>query len=67
MAISTGDNVSWRTSQGTAHGTVVDRRTKDFTLDGRHFTASDDEPMFVVRSAKTGTEAAHRESALRRT
>ena len=64
MALRTGSRVSWRTPQGPTEGKVVERRTSDFTLAGQHFTASDDEPMFVVESAKTGKHAAHRESAL---
>ena len=60
----TGDGVSWNTSQGKTHGTIVERRTKDFQLDGQRFTASENEPMFIVESAKTGAKAAHRESAL---
>ena len=64
--ITKGDRVSWSTSQGRTRGEVVDRRTKDFTFDGQHFTASADEPAFIVRSEKTGAEAAHKGSALRR-
>ena len=64
MAISVGSKVSWNTSQGRTHGTVVERKTKDFTFDGQKFTASDDEPKFIVESDKTGARAAHAGSAL---
>lgn len=64
MAIRIGTEVSWGTSQGETHGKVVEKKTKDFTLDGQKFKASDDEPKFVVESAKTGARAAHAESAL---
>jgi hypothetical protein len=64
--IRVGDRVSWNTPQGRTHGEVVDRRTGDFQLDGQKFTASHDEPAFVVRSEKSGAEAAHKGSALRR-
>jgi len=60
-----GDRVSWNTSQGRTHGTIVERRTKDFEFDGQHFTASTDEPSFIVESEKTGAQAAHKGSALR--
>lgn len=60
-----GDRVSWGTSQGRTRGKVVDRRTKDFSFDGQHFTASDSEPAFIVESEKTGAKAAHKGSALR--
>jgi len=59
-----GDRVSWNTSQGRTHGTIVERKTKDFTFDGQDFTASDDEPAYIVESEKTGAKAAHKGSAL---
>lgn len=60
-----GDRVSWNTSQGRTHGTIVQRRTADFEFAGQHFTASSDEPAFIVESEKTGAQAAHRGEALR--
>ena len=60
-----GDRVSWDTSQGRTHGKVVDKKVKDFQLDGRKWKASDDEPKYVVESEKTGARAAHDPSALR--
>lgn len=59
-----GDKVSWKTPQGRTEGKIVERKTKDFQLDKQHFKASDDEPKFIVESAKTGAQAAHAESAL---
>jgi hypothetical protein len=64
--VSVGDRVSWSTSQGRTRGKVVDRRTKDFQFDGQQFTASADEPAFIVESEKTGAKAAHKGSALRK-
>ena len=64
--IHVGDRVSWNTSQGRTHGTVVERRTADFQHDGQKFTASDDEPAYLVESEKSGARAAHKGSALRR-
>jgi hypothetical protein len=60
-----GDKVSWDSPQGRTHGKIVDRKTKDFQLDGRQWRASEDEPKFVVESEKTGAKAAHEPSALR--
>jgi hypothetical protein len=65
MGIDAGDRVSWNTPQGRTRGKVVERKTKDFTLAGHKFTASAEEPMFVVESEKSGAHAAHRGSALR--
>ena len=65
-SITVGDRVSWGTSQGRTQGKVVERKTKDFQLDGQKFTASDDDPAFVVESEKTGAHAAHKGTALRK-
>ena len=59
-----GDRVSWDTPQGRTQGKIVERRTKDFQLAKQKFTASEDEPKYVVESEKTGAHAAHAESAL---
>ncbi len=64
--ISTGDRVSWNTPQGRTRGRVVERRTADFELAGQTFTASEDDPAYVVESEKSGAHAAHKGSALRR-
>lgn len=64
MSLNVGSHVSWNTSQGRTHGKVVERRTEDFTFDGQKFTASQENPTFIVESDKTGARAAHHESAL---
>ena len=64
MAISKGDKVSWKTSQGRTTGKAVEKRTKDFTFKGQDFKPTDDDPYWIVESEKSGSEAAHKESAL---
>jgi hypothetical protein len=64
--LETGDRVSWNTSQGRTRGKIVERKTRDFEFAGQHFTASSDEPSFLVESEKTGAQAAHKGSALRK-
>ncbi len=64
MAIRKGSPVTWNTSQGPTHGTVVEKRTSDFTFDGQKFRPTDDDPYWIVESDKTGAQAAHKESAL---
>jgi len=64
MAFSKGDKVRWNTSQGETHGTIVEKKTKDFQFDGQKFTASTDDPAYLVESDKSGKQAAHKESAL---
>lgn len=64
--LSKGDRVSWDTSQGRTRGTVAERKTSDFEFAGQHFTASADEPAFIVESEKSGKRAAHKRAALRK-
>lgn len=64
--LSKGDRVSWSTSQGRTQGTVEEKRVKDFEFAGQKFTASDDEPAYIVKSEKSGDKAAHKGSALRK-
>ena len=66
MAFGKGDHVSWNTSQGETHGSVVEKRTSDFTFEGQQFRPTQDDPFYIVESAKTGARAAHKESALRK-
>ena len=65
-SLSKGDRVSWNTSQGRTRGKVVEQKTKDFEFAGQHFTASKDEPAYIVESEKSGDRAAHKGSALRK-
>jgi hypothetical protein len=66
MTFKKGDQVSWNTSQGTTHGVVEEKKTADFQFKKQKFTASSDEPAYIVKSEKSGETAAHRESALSR-
>ena len=65
-AFAKGDRVSWSTSQGRTKGHVVEKRVKDFEFADQQFTASSDEPAYIVESEKTGAKAAHKGSALRK-
>ena len=64
MSLKKGDKVTWNTSQGPTHGVAKEKRTKDFQFENQKFTASEDEPAWIVESEKTGAQAAHKESAL---
>ncbi|PPG28786.1 DUF2945 domain-containing protein [Pseudoclavibacter sp. RFBG4] len=64
--LSRGDRVSWNTPQGRTQGEVVEKKTKDFQFDKQKFTASEDEPAYIIESEKSGARAAHKGSALRR-
>lgn len=64
MSFSKGDHVTWNTPQGRTEGHVVEKRTSDFQFEGQKFTASQDEPAYVVESSSSQKQAAHKESAL---
>ena len=64
MSLQKGDKVTWNTSQGPTHGVTKEKHTKDFQFENQKFTASDDEPAWIVESDKTGAQAAHKESSL---
>jgi hypothetical protein len=61
-----GDQVSWKSHGGTAEGEVVAKITEDTTRAGRTVRASEDDPQYLVRSDKSGGDAVHRPSALKK-
>lgn len=61
-----GDRVRWGTSQGKTTGKVVRIMTKPFSIKGTDLKASKDDPKVVVKSEKTGAEAGHKPSALKK-
>lgn len=63
---STGDRVRWSSHGGEAVGRVKRRITSDTEAAGRTVRASEDEPQYLVESEKSGGEAVHKPSALRR-
>ncbi|WP_029604227.1 DUF2945 domain-containing protein [Kozakia baliensis] len=61
-----GDDVSWKTSQGETSGTVERTTTKPLKIKNNNIEASKENPKVVVKSAKTGAEAAHKPDALKK-
>lgn len=61
-----GDKVSWNTSQGRTRGTVKKKVTSETTVEGHTAKASKDNPEYVVESEKSGKEAVHKPSALKK-
>lgn len=59
----TGDEVSWKSHGGLAHGKVVKKITAPLMIKGHKAAASDDNPEFVVETTK-GKRAAHKAQAL---
>ncbi len=62
----TGDRVSWKSHGGEAVGTVEKKITSDTEAAGRTVRASKDEPQYLVKSEKSGGEAVHKPSALKK-
>ena len=59
-----GDKVKWDTSQGETHGKVVRKQTTETQIKGHKVAATKDDPQFIVKSDKSGKEAAHKPAAL---
>lgn len=59
-----GDKVHWNSINGVVEGVVVRKLTADTQIKDHHVKASADDPQYLVRSDKTGAEAAHKPDAL---
>jgi hypothetical protein len=64
--VTQGDEVTWKSHGSTTEGTVVRKLTRRTEAAGRTVDASPDEPQYEVRSAKSGSTAVHKPSALRK-
>jgi hypothetical protein len=61
-----GDKVQWHSPQGTVEGKIKKKLTSPTTIKGHEVAASKDNPEYLVVSDKTGAEAAHKASALKK-
>jgi hypothetical protein len=59
-----GDKVKWNTAQGETTGEIEKKLTSPTEIKGHHVAASKDNPQYLVKSDKTGKEAAHKPEAL---
>jgi hypothetical protein len=59
-----GDKVEWKSSQGTVEGTVEKKLTAPTDIKGHHVAACEENPEYLVRSDKTGKQAAHKPQSL---
>ncbi|TRW18250.1 hypervirulence associated TUDOR domain-containing protein [Glacieibacterium frigidum] len=64
--LKAGDAVEWDSSGGHSKGKVVKKLTKPTQIKGHKVAASPDNPEFLVKSDKSGGEAAHKPSALKK-
>ncbi len=61
-----GDRVEWH-GPGKVEGMVEKKLTEETEIKGHHMAASKDNPEYLVKSDKTGAEAAHKPDALKKT
>lgn len=61
-----GDHVTWNSEAGHVSGTIIKVHTKDFDYKGHTHHASDDDPQYEIKSAKTDHIAAHKGHALKK-
>lgn len=59
-----GDAVEWNTSQGKTSGEVEKKITEPTDIKKHHVAASKDNPEYIVKSDKSGKEAAHKPDEL---
>jgi Hypervirulence associated proteins TUDOR domain len=59
-----GDKVKWNTAQGETTGEVEKKLTSPTDIKKHHAAASKDNPQYLLKSDKTGKEAAHKPDAL---
>ena len=61
-----GDKVSWNTSQGKTEGRVVKKLARPTRIKGHVAKPAKDDPQYLVKSDKTGAEAAHKPGGLKK-
>ena len=64
--LKAGDKVGWDSSGGHSTGKVVKKQTTPTQIKGHKAAASKDNPQYIVRSDKSGKEAAHKPSELKK-
>jgi hypothetical protein len=64
--LKAGDKVEWDSSGGHSIGKVVKKQTSATQIKGHKVAASKDNPQYIVKSDKSGKEAAHKPSELKK-
>jgi Hypervirulence associated proteins TUDOR domain len=60
------DRVKWESSQGTIEGKIEAKLTEPTEIKHHKVAASTDDPQYLVKSDKTGKEAAHKPESLQK-
>ncbi len=66
-SLKKGDGVEWDSSQGKVEGEVVKTVTSPMKIKGHEVRATKENPEILVKSEKTGAEAAHKPDELKKT
>jgi hypothetical protein len=61
-----GDKIKWESSQGEIIGEIEKKLTSPMEIKGHHVAASEENPEYLVKSKKTGKEAAHKSESLKK-
>lgn len=61
-----GDRVEWNSSGKKIVGKVEKKLTEPTEIKGHHVAASQENPQYLVKSDKTGQEAAHKAESLKK-
>jgi hypothetical protein len=64
--LKAGDKVEWDSSGGHSTGKVVKKQTSATQIKGHKVAASKENPEYIVKSDKSGKEAAHKPGALKK-
>ncbi len=64
--LKAGDKVGWDSSGGHSIGKVVKKQTTPTQIKGHKVAASKDNPEYIVKSDKSGKEAAHKPGELKK-
>jgi hypothetical protein len=62
-----GDLVTWNSEAGHVSGTIIKVHTSDVDYKGHTHHASEDDPQYEIKSAKTDHIAMHKGRALKKT
>ena len=60
------DHVEWNSAGKTVKGTVEQKLTEPTEIKRHHVAASEENPEYLVKSDKTGREAAHKPESLKK-
>lgn len=61
-----GDKVAWDSSGGSTRGVVKKKLTSTTHIKGHTAKATKDDPQYLVKSDKSGAEAAHKPEELKK-